>query len=96
MRCSPILLPRDMVVVADIVCVVCVEGLVRYMAVGVLIVAVSEPIIPLQAILIVVEPHRLLLKGPQLFNEPFDAILPHLGLVPFVELGEGQDDIIAH
>ena len=48
--------------------------------------AVGEPVIPLQAPLVVVEAHRLLEFYER--YEPLDAIIPHLGRIPCVDLEE--------
>ena len=93
--CAPVL-PRDMVVVPDLVSVVGVEGLVADMAEGLIVEFVGEPSIPLQSLLVVVELHCVLLEAHQLGYQPLHAILHHPRLVPDVEFGEGRHDVIAH
>ena len=86
-RGAPVL-PRYMVMVPDLVGVVGVEGLVAHLAVGLVGVIEGELVLPLQALLILVERHCLLLEVPQLNDKPLHTVLPHRRLVPDVELGE--------
>ena len=79
------ILTQDMVVIADIVRVVGVEGLVADVAVGLLVGVEDKPIVPLPALLIDGETNRN--PSRLLRNEPFDANLPQLALVPLVEVG---------
>ena len=94
--CGAPVLPRDVIVVPDLVRVVGIEGLVAYVAEDLIVVFVGEAGVPLQPFLIVVELHRLLLELHQLGDQPLNAILPHPRLVPDVELGEGGHDMISH
>ena len=64
--CSAPILPRHMVMIADIVGVVSVEGLVAYVAQGLIEVFVGEASVALQPFLVIVELHRLLLELHQL------------------------------
>ena len=72
-----------------------VERLVGNMAPSRLVVHVSNAIIQLEAILIIVETDRLRLESPQLRNQTLDTILPHPGLIPNVEVGEGGHDVVS-
>ena len=92
--CSATILSRDMVVIPYLVCVFVVEGLVAYVAEDPMVVVEVEPVVPQQALLVLVECHRLLREVVPLIYEPLDATLPHLGLVSVVELGEGGHDVI--
>ena len=82
--------------IADLVRVVGVEGLVADVAQSLLVVHVRNSIMPLGTHLIVVECHRLRLESPHLSDKPLDAILPHPGLIPNVDFGEGGHDVVPH
>ena len=75
--CSATILPRDIVMIADLVTVVGVEGLVAYGALDFLDDLVGEPIVTLEKLLVVVEAHRLCLEAPQLTNDPLHTIITH-------------------
>ena len=51
--CSASRLPREMVVIQELVCAVGVEGLVPYVAEGLLVVGEGEPVFPLQALVVI-------------------------------------------
>ena len=76
MRCAPIL-PRDMVVITDLVCVVSVEGLLADLAVRLVVVVAGEPVVPLEPLLVRVERHLHVLEFLHLIPEQHSTVLPH-------------------
>ena len=70
------LLPRDMVMIPDLVRVVGVEVVVPDVALSHLVEVEGEPVVPLHALLVVLECHCLRLEPPLLLKQPLAAILP--------------------
>ena len=66
--CGSPVLPRDVIVVANLVCVVSVEGLLADVASRLVVEFVGEASIPLQHLLVVVERDRILLEVPHLIH----------------------------
>ena len=83
--CNAPVLPRDVLMIADLVRVVGVEGLLADMALVFLVEVVGEPSVPMQPIIVVIEVHCLLLEAPQLSDQSLHTILPHPRLIPDVE-----------
>ena len=79
---------RDMVMIADHVRVVAVEGLEAYMALGYLFEFVCEPSVSLQPLLLVIERHHLRLESPQLTNQLFKTILTIRDWYPTLNWGK--------
>ena len=85
---APVML-RDIVVIAELVTLACIDWIDSNMIVVYLEEAVAEPILPLQAVLVVIETNRGLLEVPKLLSEPFDTVVHHQGLILLVELWQG-------
>ena len=62
--CSAPILPLDKVIIEDLVSMICIEGLVVDLSLGLVVEFVGEASIPLQPLLILVELHCILLETP--------------------------------
>ena len=87
--CSATILSGDMLEIQDLVRVVGVEGPVAYVALYFLVNVVGQTIFALQTLLVIEDCHRLCLQAPQLTYQPLPTILPHPGLIPYIELAVG-------